>query len=78
MKVYWLIIPLLLFVGVSTYADIYRGYRTIDCTGEYLIADSFLDLIKQEGKKTLMGMSGTLIRILNCHLLKIVKSSPAL
>ena len=51
MKVYWLIIPLLLFVGVSTYADIYRGYRTIDCTGEYLIADSLIDLYKQDGQE---------------------------
>ncbi|MYF54130.1 MAG: hypothetical protein F4166_10050 [Gammaproteobacteria bacterium] len=51
MKVYWLIIPLLLFVGVSMYADIYRGYRTIDCTGEYLIADSLIDLYKQDGQE---------------------------
>ncbi len=51
MKIYRIIVPLLLFVGVSTNADTYRGYRTTDCTGEYLIATSLIDLYKQDGQE---------------------------
>ena len=60
MKTHKIIVPLLLilFIGVNTQESgegIHRGYESLDCTGEFLIAASFIDLVRQDGRKDSNG-----------------------
>lgn len=47
---YCITFAFLTLIGISVHAT-FNGYRTIDCTGDFLIAASWIDLVKQDGQE---------------------------